>query len=74
MVSPFKRRIGAIEERLGVGSDTILWALAPGCELLTGEQIRELMRAVDGKTRGIPEVGQTLFDARGPVAGGAQGQ
>ena len=54
MASPFKRRIGAIEERLGVRSNAILWTL-PGCEPMTGEQIRELMRAVDGKTRGIPE-------------------
>ena len=54
MAGFFKRRIEAIEKRLGVGSDAILWTL-PGCEPMTGKQIRALVRAIDGKTRGILE-------------------
>ena len=53
MASPAKRRVGALEIKLGIVTKAVLWPM-PGCEPMTGEQIRELLRLVDGKTRGIP--------------------
>lgn len=49
-----ERRMRALEAKLGIGSNPVLWMLTPDSEPMTGEQICKMMRAIDGRTRAIP--------------------